>query len=70
MTPRPFLLSVDSGNREEPANRYFGTLAAARFAAEQLPQRYWPFVWITEKREDGALIFHMKDGREQGLEKR
>lgn len=62
-TSRPFQLMVDSGNREEPSNRYFGSLEAALAAAEELPARFHPFVWISEFLTTGGRITHVRDGR-------
>lgn len=61
---RPFLLSVDSGAQTEPSNRYFGTLAAAREAMAEYPEHFRRFAWITEIRDGGDNIVHVKDGKE------
>jgi hypothetical protein len=57
---RPFLLSVDSGSREEPPNRYFETLKAAVMAMQAYPEHFQRFAWIVET---DKRTTHIKDGR-------
>ena len=60
-TTRPFCLSFDSGSREEPPNRWFGSLESALLALTELPEwKQW--AWITESREGEKAVVHMKDG--------
>jgi len=58
---RPFMLMVDSGSREEPPTRYFGSLDAALAAMDEYEERWKRHAWIVEGR--GAIrTTHVQDG--------
>lgn len=61
---RPFQLMVDSGSRDEPPTRYFGSLTAALVALAALPESFRRFASVTElDRGDGGNVVHVRDGR-------
>ena len=64
---RPFQLMVDSGSRDEPPDRYFGTLATARAAGAGYAEHFQPFIWIIEWTGGGpaTAIVHVKNGKDQ-----
>ena len=62
MTPRPFVLSVDSASRDEPPTRYFGTLNAAKAALAEYDEQWQRFAWIIEIREGEPNVVHVRDG--------
>jgi hypothetical protein len=43
---RPYLLLIDSGSRDEPAPRRFGSLATVWKAADAVDPRWAPFVEV------------------------
>jgi hypothetical protein len=53
---------VDSGSRDEPANRHFGSRAAALAAFDELDARYQPFAWILYRENNRIVALIMRDG--------
>jgi hypothetical protein len=54
---------IDSGNRDEPPTRYFGSLDAAYRALDELGDKWRPFAWVSEQKPDGGRFVHMRNGR-------
>lgn len=42
----PYQVSVDSGSREEPATRYFGSLETAWLAFNEIAEEWKPFAEV------------------------
>jgi hypothetical protein len=61
-TRRRFVLTVDSGRRDEPEPRRFRYLDTAVAAFNGMDDEWKRWCWITEDTKDGGSITHMRDG--------
>jgi hypothetical protein len=67
MKARPFYLTIDSGDPDEPDTRTFGSLEAAVAAFSEYDPKWQRFAWITEARQHVRDIVHMRDGKIQDV---